>query len=111
MFNEFNEIQLKHLCNKYNIKYKLFETTGTVLLDCGFDEWQIKYVHGRDRPYCLMHKNKIRQTNKFHVQRYLRTIPQLFDCIINHKKIIINMFPPFHKKRQNTKINKRRNNY
>lgn len=87
-----DEIELKLLCNKYNIKYKVFLGTSVAILDTGIDEYQIKYMEYRDRPYCLMHKNKIRQTNKFHTQRYLRTLFQVIDSVASHKGILINIY-------------------
>lgn len=103
--------QLDYLCKKYKIKYKVFESTGTVYLETGLDDWLIKYVgNNRDRPYCLMHKNKIRQTKKFHVQRYLTKLSHALDSVINHKKILVNMSssPNTYKKNYKNKNNKRR---
>ena len=98
--------QLEYLCKKYKIKYQFFESTDIVILDTGLDIWLIKHVGNRDRPYCLLHKNKIKQTKKFHVQRYLRTLPQLIDSVIKHKKVLSQMYvSKIHK--QNNNINKK----
>ena len=87
-----NELQLKYLCDKYNIKYKIFEATDTIILHTGLDDWIIKYMPGRNRPYCLMHKNKVRQTNKFHVQRWLGSISNVIDCVASHKRVLKSIF-------------------
>lgn len=87
-----NEHQLKYLCNKYNIKYQIFEGTGTILLDSGCDEWQIKYIPHKHKPYCLMHKNKFKQKNKYHIQRHLRTLYQSIDSIANHKGLLTSIY-------------------
>lgn len=87
-----DEKQLDYLCKKYNIRYKIFPVTGIAILDTGLDEWRVKYIPGRLRPYCLLHKNKFRQTNKFHVQRWLRTIPQVIDCVASHKKVLTQIY-------------------
>lgn len=101
-----DELLLQRMCNQYNIKYKIFENTGTIILDSGLDEWMVRIEPNRDRPYCLLHKNKIRQTKKFHVQRYLRTLGQLLDSVASHKKVLTSLFgsSPIHK--QKNKINK-----
>ena len=95
-----DEVELKLLCDKYNIKYKVFSGNNVALLDTGIDEYQIKYMEYRDRPYCLMHKNKIRQTNKYHTQRYLKKLSHALDSIINHKKVLVNIYssPDTYKK-------------
>jgi len=101
-----NQKQLEYLCRKYEIKYQYFEATDIALLYTPLDTWQIKHVGNRDRPYCLLHKNKIKQTKKFHVQRYLRTLPQLIDSVIKHKKVLSQMYvSKIHK--QNNNINKK----
>jgi len=100
-----NEKQLEYLCRKYNIRYQFFEVTGIAILDTGLDIWQIKYYDNRDRPYCLMHKNKMRQTKNFHTQRYLRTLPQLLDCVLNHKKVLSLIYASKLHKQKNSNIN------
>lgn len=83
----FDEKLLERICSKYKIKYKLFE--NVVFLDTNLDEWMIKYIpNRRDRPYCLMHKNKFKQVNKFHIQRYLTTLYCSLDSVVNHKNIL-----------------------
>ena len=81
------ELTLKRLCEKYNITYQIFSATNTVFLDTGLDEWQIKYKPYKERPFYLLHKNKGKNKNKFHIQRPLRTIEQSIDCIVSHKGI------------------------
>jgi len=86
-----NEIELKALCNKYKIKYKLFQLTNTIILDTGIAEWLIKHLgNNRDRPYCLMHKNKLGQTSKYHIQGYKKTLFQAIDSALTYKNIIVN---------------------
>jgi hypothetical protein len=101
-----DELLLQRMCNQYNIKYQIMETTNIILLDSGLDQWMVKIESHRDRPYCLMHKNKLRQTKKYHTQRYLRTLGQLLDSVASHKRVLINIFgsSPIHK--QKNKINK-----
>jgi len=103
-----NEQQLNNLCNRYNIKYQYFDTTNTLLLSTPLDEWQIKYVGNRDRPYCLLHKNKIKQTKKFHVQRWVSNLIFAIHTIIEHKKVLVNLYgsPRIHK--QNNKITRKK---
>ena len=96
--------QLEYLCKKYKIKYQFFESTDIVILDTGLDIWLIKHVGNRDRSYCLMHKNKIRQTKKFHVQGWKRTLSHAVDSLLSHKNVFIN-HSKIHK--QNSNINKR----
>jgi len=99
-----NQKQLEYLCRKYSIKYQYFEVTDIALLYTPLDTWQIKYVGNRDRPYCLLHKNKIKQTKKFHVQRYLRTLPQLIDSILRHKNVLSQIYiSKIHKQNNNIK--------
>lgn len=102
-----NVEKIQYLCDKYKIKYKIFEVTNYIYLDSGLDEWLVKYQPGREKPFCLMHKNKIKQTKKYHVQRYLRTEYQLIDCVANHKKILVNMFHGSHNtyKKNKNRIN------
>jgi hypothetical protein len=94
------------MCKQYNIKYKVFENTGTILLDSNLDEWMVKIESHKDRPYCLMHKNKLRQTKKFHFQRRLTTLGHLLDAVASHKKVLTTIYglPPIHKPKNN-KIN------
>jgi len=107
-----NKKELEQLCNKYRIKYKYFDTTNIILLDSGFEQWMIRYVHNRDKPYCLMHKNKLKQTEKFHVQRWVKNITFAFDTIISHKNILVNIYDSSNTYKQNKNINTRRkNNY
>lgn len=87
-----DELLLQRMCKPYNIKYKIIEGTDTILLDSNLDEWMVKIEPNRERPYCLMHKNKIRQTNKYHVQRWLKKFPHVLDSIVNHKKILVNLY-------------------
>lgn len=103
----FDEKLLERLCSRYKIKFKLFETTNTIILCTGIDDWIIRYIPGKVKPYCIFHKNKIKQTKKYHVQRWVRTLYQGLDVIIRHKKVLVNLFgsPNTYK---NTKINKRR---
>ena len=85
------ELELKEfekICEKYKIKHKVFYGTNTIILDSGLDEWRIKYTSNKDMPYCLLHKNKSKQKNKFHTQRNLRTLYQAIDCVIRHKNIL-----------------------
>ena len=105
------EKQLEYLCRKYNIRYQFFESTGIAMLYTGLDEWQIKYYDNRDRPFCLMHKNKMRQTKNFHTQRYLRTLPQLLDCILKHKKVLSLIYASKLHKQKNNNININSNKY
>lgn len=106
----FDVKQLHYLCTKYKIKYKVFESTNQIYIDSNLDEWLIKYVgNNRDRPYCLMHKNKIRQTKKFHVQGYKAKLSHALDSIVGHKGILKNIYAP-NTYKQKTKI-KRRKNY
>ena len=99
-----NQKQLEYLCRKYSIKYQYFEVTDIALLYTPLDTWQIKYVGNRDRPYCLLHKNKIKQIKKFHVQRYLRTLPQLIDSILRHKNVLSQIYiSKIHKQNNNIK--------
>ena len=106
----FDEKQLKYLFNKYKIRYKIFEATDIVLLDSGLDEWLIKYQHGRDQPYCLMHKNKLKQTKRFHVQRWLSNFYQSLDSLLSHKNIFVDHSSSknTYKKYRNNKINNKR---
>lgn len=83
-----NEVELQNICSKYNIKYRIFHQTNIITLYTGLDDWMIKYNPGKSKPYCLMHKNKIRNRSKFHVQRHLRTLYQSLDCIASHKNIL-----------------------
>jgi hypothetical protein len=107
-----DEQQLQYFSEKYKIKYKVFPQADMVTLSTGIDDWMIKYVKGRDRPYCLYHKNKIRQTNKYHVQRWLKKFPHVLDSIVNHKKILVNLYGSRNTHKQNKNINTRRkNNY
>ena len=87
-----DEMELKRLCNKYKIKHKVFSQTKVILLDSGLDEWQVKYEEHKDKPFCLLHKNKCRQKSKFHVQRYLRTLYQTIHCVANHKNVLTNIY-------------------
>jgi hypothetical protein len=105
-----DELLLQRMCKPYNIKYKIIEGTDTILLDSNLDEWMVKIDPSKERPYCLMHKNKIRQTKKYHVQKWLRTLPQLIDRIIGHKMVLNRIYgsTPIHK--QKNKINKYKNN-
>jgi len=104
----FDTQQLQTLCNKYNIKYQLFDGTGTILLDSGLDQWMIKYVGNRDRPYCLLHKNKIKQTKKYHVQRWVKNFLFAIDTIVEHKKVLVNLYgsPRIHRQ-QNKNIKRK----
>jgi len=100
--------QLEYLCKKYKIKYQFFESTDIVILDTGLDIWLIKHVgNNRDRPYCLMHKNEIKQTKRYHVQGWKRTLYQSINSLLLHKNIFVD-----HSKSQNTykKSNKINNN-
>ena len=103
----FDEKQLKYLFNKYKIRYKIFEETNVLLIDSGLDEWLIKYQHGRDQPYCLMHKNKLKQTKRYHVQGWKSNFYHSLDSLLSHKNIFVD-----HSKSQNTykKNNKINNN-
>lgn len=106
-----DEILLQRMCKQYNIKYKIFESTDTITLYTGLDDWMIKYVPGRDRPYCIFHKNKIKQTKKYHVQRWVRTLYQGLDVIITHKKVLVNVFSLRNTyKNKNIKINSKYKN-
>lgn len=87
-----NETELHNICAKYKIKYKIFHQTGTILLDSGLDEWLLKYRPNKEKPYCLLHKNKIRNKSKFHTQRHLRTLSQSLDCIASHKNILKSIY-------------------
>lgn len=102
--------QLHYLCTKYKIKYKIFESTNTIYLDSNLEEWLVKYIYNKDKPFCLMHKNKIRQTNKFHVQGYKRTLTHLIDSILTHKKVLVKIHgsPGNTYKNYKYKNNKRR---
>lgn len=101
-----DEVLLQNMCNQYNIKFQVIN--DTIILYTGLDDWMIKYIPGRDRPYCIFHKNKIKQTKKYHVQRWVRTLYQSLDVIIGHKKVLVNLFGSPNTYRKNTKINKRR---
>ena len=104
MINEKELEQFKQLCNKYRIKYQFFNITNIILLDSGFEQWMIRYVHNRDKPYCLMHKNKLKQTEKFHVQRWVKNITFAFDTIISHKNILVNLYGSSNTYHKNTNI-------
>ena len=91
------ETKLKRLCDRYNIKYKYFESTNIIYLDSGLDEWQIRYVPQKDKPYQLLHKNKIGRSDKYHTQRWLRTMNQSIDCIAGHKKVLSTVYNSTHK--------------
>lgn len=92
-----NESKLQYLCNKYNIKYQFFESTNVILLNTGLDIWKIKYFPHKNKPFCLLHKNKIRQTNKFHIQRWLTTLYQSLDVVVNHKNWLKPLYDSQHK--------------
>lgn len=96
-----NKLNLQRLCKKYNIKYKLFEETKIILLDSGLDEWQIKVKDKKHKPYCLLHKNKLRQTDKYHIQRHLSNLYQAIDSIANHKKVLSNIYGSQHTYKNN----------
>lgn len=101
--------ELEYLCNKYRIKYQFFD--NIILLSTGLDQWMIRYMPNRDKPYCLMHKNKIKQTEKFHVQRWVKNITFALDTIISHKNILVNLYGSSntYKQNKNIKINNKRN--
>jgi len=101
----FDEKQLKYLFNKYKIRYKIFEETNVLLIDSGLDEWLIKYHHGRDRPYCLMHKNKLKQTKRYHVQGWKTKFEHLLDSLLSHKNIYIDHSKSKSTYKKNNKIN------
>lgn len=90
-----DELQLKQLCNRYKIKYKYFSQTETAIIETGLDEWIIKFQKGKERPFHLLHQNKIKPRKKpifgFHTQRRLRTLEQAIDCIIQHKGVLSNL--------------------
>lgn len=92
-----SEEKLKQLCDKYNIKYKYFETTNMIYLDTGLDEWQIRYVPKKEKPYQLLHKNKTSRADKYHTQRWLRTLNQSIDCIARHKKVLKTIYNSTYK--------------
>jgi len=85
-----DEREVRKFCGKYNIKYKYFPQTNIVILDTGFDEWQIKYNKGKEMPYSLLHKNIFNK--KFHTQRKLRTLFQTIDSVVRHKNVLLNIY-------------------
>ncbi len=99
-----NEAELQRLCSKYNIKYKVFHQTNTITLYTGLDDWMIKYNPGKSKPYCLLHKNKVRNRSKFHVQRHLRTLYQSLDCVASHKNILKSIYGSHTYKTKNRNI-------
>ena len=103
-----NQKQLEYLCKKYKIKYQFFENTDIAIIDTGLDIWQIKHVGNRDRPYCLLHKNKIKQTKKYHVQRWVKNFLFAIDTIVEHKKVLVNLYgsPRIHRQ-QNKNIKRK----
>lgn len=103
-----DELLLQRMCNQYNIKYQVIEATNIILLHTGLDDWMIKIEPHRDKPYCLMHKNKLRQTNKFHFQRRLSNLFQSLDCVASHKKVLKTIFnsSPIHKQKNKIKKEK-----
>lgn len=102
-----NEKELEFLCNKYRIKHKYFPGTNTILLTTIFDEWLIKYIDGNIKPYCLLHKNKLKHTKKFHTQRWVKNIRFAFDTINEHNKFY--GFPIKIRKNTNIKTKGRNN--
>jgi hypothetical protein len=87
-----DEVELKKICDKYKIKHKYFPQTNIVLLDSDLDEWQVRYNKHKDKPFCLLHKNKYRQKSKFHIQRRLRTLQQTIHCVASHKNVLIKIY-------------------
>ncbi len=91
VLTDFNQ-KLKYLCDRYNIKYKIFHQTDIILLDTGLDEWKIKKTNSKNKPYCLLHKNKTRLKNKYHTQRKTNTLFQAIDIIIKHKNVLYKLY-------------------
>ena len=45
----------------------------------------------KSRPYCILHQNKKRDTDKFHTQRWVTNLYHALDSIVNHKGIMVNL--------------------
>ena len=65
----------------------------------------------KSRPYCILHQNKKRDTDKFHTQRWVTNLYHALDSIVNHKGIMVNLngSPNTYNKNKINNIERRNN--
>jgi len=65
----------------------------------------------KTRPYCILHQNKKRDTDKFHTQRWVTNLYHALDSIVNHKGIMVNLngSPNTYNKNKINNIERRNN--
>jgi hypothetical protein len=86
MIDEIDELEIKQYDYKFGTKSKVFY--DTIIVDSGNEEWQIKITNRRNRPICLLHRNKHGRTNKFHIQAYKTLLYHAYDAIYSHKNVL-----------------------
>lgn len=82
-----DEKRMRKLCRRYGISYKIFHNTEIILLETPLDEYMIKLTDAKDKSVCLMHKNKLFNRHKYHIQREFSDVYQAIDSIAGHNKM------------------------
>jgi len=83
-----DELEVQKYDKKYGTKSKVFSQTGIIYIESPLDSWQIRVINRKDRPICLLHKNKFGRTNKFHIQAFKTCLYHAYDAIYTHKGLM-----------------------
>lgn len=80
-----NELEIKKFDEKFGTKSKVFQCSNIIIVETPLDTWMIKITNRRDKPVCLLHKNRYGRTNKFHIQSWKTCLYHAYDSIYRHK--------------------------
>ena len=91
---EINEKLISAMCDRYKMKYKIFEYTDIILIESGLDEWKIEMNSTyTKRPVALYHSSKFnRKAGTYHLQRDFNYLHQCLDSLVNHKRVLTGAF-------------------
>ena len=84
------EREIKKYDNIFGTKSRYFPCTNTITVETPLDSWQIK-ITNKQKPYCLLHKNKFGRINRYHIQTWKSNLYYIYDTIHKHKNPLINI--------------------
>ena len=82
------ENHINDINKAYNFKIKIFDFTGTILIDNNFNEWMARYD---DDLIELYHKNIRGETSNYHRQKnaVCKSFKDVFKYIASHDMMLV----------------------
>jgi len=83
------ESQIQRYDAMFGTRSRIFPP-DLILVSTPLDSWQIK-ITNKQKPYCLLHKNKFGRTNRYHIQTWKSNLYYIYDTIHKHKNPLVNI--------------------